>query len=214
MKRLALLVMIPALAIFMVATMASAEKDGWGAIQGIYAMTGTGNCLWAVAGFDDDLNALAGKPVFSSHFGTQGYWEFWRNGRGHTTYTQFGFTAPGPSLPPLTSPNAASLQFDFDFEYTVTHDGLITVEMLPETFQGNFLTGPNANLDPPKTFKIDNGTFVGSVSSDHKTLTLTGENDLTKLGQYQGQNPDGSPKQVSECPVICNSGRVLIRVSE
>ncbi len=207
MKKLASVVMMIAIATFM-AVAASADGHHRGYIQGTYAMTGTSNCLWAVAGFDDHLNAIAGKPVFGTHNSAQGNWEFWRNGTGHTTYTQFGITPPGPTIPPGTSPNASSLKFDFKFTYTVTDDGQITVEMLPGTFQGDFLTGPNANLTPEKTFTIDNLTFVGSVSRDHKTLTLTGENDLTTLRQYQG----GS--QVSVCPVICNTGRVLIRVSD
>lgn len=210
MKKLAALMMIPALVLLAASTASAYYYDWWG-IHGTYAMTGAGNCLWSPSGFDAQLNTNAPPaPVFGSHFAARGNWEFEWNGKGHTTFTQFGIVPPAETLPPGVKANAASLEFSFDFTYTVTHDGVITVEMLPGTFQGKFLTGPNANLTPEKTFTIDKATFVGSISSDHRTLTLTTENELQTMRQYV----TGNPNPVSTCPTICNGSRVLIKAQE
>jgi hypothetical protein len=210
MKKLVSVVMMIAIATFMAATMVSAQ-DGWRTIHGTYAMTGTGHCLWSPgAGFDAQLQAK-GPFVFGTHFAVHGVWNFEPNGTGYTTFTQFGITPPASTFPPtIPYPNAASLEFSFIFTYTLTHDGQVTVSMLPETFQGNFLTGPNANAIPLKTFKLDKSTFVGRVSADHKILTLNTENEIQLFQTYVG----ASLTPATVCPVMCNSGRVLIRVSE
>jgi hypothetical protein len=207
MKKLAVLVMIPALVLLAASTASAFYFHPWGGIYGTYAMTGTGNCLWSPgAGFDEQLQAK-GPYRFGTHFAVHGVWHFEPNGTGNTTFTQFGITPPASTFPPpIPYANAASLEFSFGFTYTLTHDGLITVSMLPETFTGKFLTGPNANIDPEKTFKLDTSRFVGRVSWDQNTLTLNAENELQQFTQYQNGGP------ISVCPVICNSGRILIRV--
>lgn len=213
MKKLAVFVMIPALVLLAASTASAFYFHPWGGIYGTYAMTGTGNCLWSPmtpngGGFDAQLQAT-GPFKFGTHFGVDGVWHFEPNGTGNTTFTQFGITPPASTFPPsIPYPNAASLAFSFQFTYTLTRDGLITVTMLPETLKGNFLTGPNANLNPEKTFKLDKATFVGRVSWDQNTLTLNAENELQQFQTYVGT----PPTLATVCPVICNSGRVLIRV--
>jgi hypothetical protein len=210
MKKLAVFLMIPALVLLAASTASAFYFHPWGGIYGDYAVTGTGNCLWSPklptgeGGFDAQLQAT-GPFVFGSHFTVNGVWHFEPDGTGNTTFTQFGIVPPSPKFPPTVPyPNAASLEFSFKFTYTLTRDGLITVEMLPDTFEGNFLTGPNANQG--KTFKVDKAKFVGRVSWDHNTLTLNTENEFQQFTQHQNGT------QISLCPVICNSGRVLIRV--
>jgi hypothetical protein len=81
MKKLAVFLMIPALMLVAASTASAYYYDWWG-IHGTYAMTGSGNCLWAPAGFDPKtLNALLFEPpkpqvVFGSHYATRGTWKF------------------------------------------------------------------------------------------------------------------------------------------
>ena len=65
MKKLAVLMMIPALAMFMVPAMASADDHGWGAIhriKGLYAVTGFSMCIPSALRIfeaDDTFNGTA-----------------------------------------------------------------------------------------------------------------------------------------------------------
>jgi len=214
MKKLAVFLMIPALAMFMVPAMASADGNHhWGAIQGTYAMTAVGNCLWSQGGFSvpPSYPPFVSPSGYSSHFMAQGIWIFGPNGTGRAEYTQFGISAP----PIAGNPNsnfvaAASVGWSFDFTYTV-QDGMITGEIVPAalgTYHAEFLSGPKKGLK----YTVDTFAFSGMVSSDHKTLTLNSGSD-----RENPENPEiqlFSFSDLSTCYAICNSGRVLIRVKD
>ncbi len=141
MKKLAVVVMIIALATFM-AAMASADGNHyWRGIHGDYAMTGTGNCLWSPNPFTpidpptsppedmtDLMTAYRADLTYSGHFSVQGLLVFRVDGTGSAEFTHFGIGAP-PVLgaPTGTFGVSASLKFHLAFEYHVNSDGTITI---------------------------------------------------------------------------------------
>jgi hypothetical protein len=194
MKKLAVVVMMIAIATFMAAAMASADDhDGWG-IHGQYAMTGAGTCIYAPGGFNANFTPI-GPTNWSASNMVQGSWTFKRHGKGTTSGKLFGTAAT-----PFAVPNATSIEFAFDFTYTVTDDGTIAVEMVPGTFLATALTGPSAGL----TYTVDIYSFVGMVSPDHKTLTLNNANEVQTLSLSNGTTNHA----------ICNIARVLIWLGE
>ena len=233
MKKLALLVTMAALAMFMVAPMASAHGHHWGGIHGTYAMTGTGNCLWTPSlynGLPNDFVAIPppsehpeymtdlmtgyrADPTYSSHVSVQGLWEFRFDGTGTAQFTHFGVSAPPiVNVPSTTFGVSGSMKYHFDFRYYFDDDGLITIEMVPDPniFQGYMTSGPKAGLQ----FTVDTFTFSGIISADHKTLTLTTKNEKQTYVNYPKTAIAPFPGQeLEKCSSVCNSGRILIRVS-
>lgn len=212
MKKLLVFIMLSALVLLAVSS-ASAFDFFWGRIHGTYAMTSTGNCLWAPNGF----NPMFFSPMaYSSHFAAQGVWNFEPNGKGTAEITQFGFSAPPmvavPTMPPANAAAAASVKYSFDFDYAMTHGGKITV--WPRNLNATFLTGPKTGT----TYTVEPAAPIGSEASpepiaysgmvsnewDHKTLILNSGNELQKY----------SFSDNTTCYGICNSGRVLIKVQD
>jgi hypothetical protein len=205
MRKLAVIVMMIALATVLPVTMASADDHHhWWGIQGTYATTGPGACLYSLSGFNSDLTVPSGGVSWIASKLAVGTWTFNRNGTGRAQDTVYGIAGP-----PYSSPTGDSAEISYDFTYSVAHDGTITVEMLPGTFVGTYATGPNAGKEPPRTFIVDKFLSFGKVSTDHKTLTLNSANEVQTFTIYR-------PDLVNQLlvPAICNYGRVLIRVSE
>jgi hypothetical protein len=196
MKKLAVFVVIGAIATFIAVAIASAGGD-WKAIHGEYAMTGGGNCLFSPSGFNPNFTPI-GPSWHGSSLAT-GIWTFKRNGKGTMQQgTQLALTLPPSPIPT----GASSAEFSFDFTYKVTDDGTITVDVVPGTFTGEFVTGPLAGV----TFTYVTPTFsmLGMVSADHKTITLASGNDVQQINLSNN----------TTVFAICNLGRVLIRVDE
>ncbi len=185
MKRLAVSMMVPALAIFMVVVMASAQDTGWGAIHGTYELIATGNCMHSTTDFGFSGAGTAGSPYtanpgpthyISTYFG-EGTWVFQSDGSGTMEVTQ-SCILPDQAQQKLI-PSAP-----------------LTMETIPFTYQ--FLDD--------KRIKVTIGFPVylelfGRVSRDHKTMTLNSTMQKQVVaGAYPYQ--------------VCNIGRVLIRVEE
>lgn len=126
-KKLAVFVMIIALAIFMAVATASAGDHKWKrVIDGDYAVTGTNSCVIAPAGF------IAGYP--GDNWQTiQGYilgiFSFHPNGKGEFRSRVAGslqFTPESPQPPALFD-----APFDYNFTYKVTGDGVISFDVIP-----------------------------------------------------------------------------------
>ena len=203
--------------------MSSAHEEGWEAIQGTYAMTASGNCLWSTDGFNVPPYPLYTSPsAYAAHFTAHGTWTFHKHGKGTAHYIQVGLTSPpiaGNPNPNFVS--ASSVEFLFTFTYVV-EDGMITVSMDPipladfhypfVKYHAKFLTGPK--VLSATYWLIDRFTFVGRISSDHKTILLNSGENL--------DNPEAAALEVqtfhfsdgSKCYGLCNSGRVLTRMSE
>jgi hypothetical protein len=154
MKKLAVLAMIPALALFMAATMASADGHHWRGFHGDYAMIATGNCLHSPAGF---TGLVPNSPlVWGASIMAQAIWTFDSDGTGTVKGTNYVIDFP-PANPPTVMPGVRQNPVLFTFQYYVTSDGAITVTQ-------------QTPLGPL--------TLVGMISRDHKTLTLGNANQV------------------------------------
>lgn len=176
MKKLAVLVMIPALGVF-IAALGFAAQDGWGAIRGTYAMIATGSCLHSTLGFYGDHTPIPGEGsvVWGATTMAQAVWTFDAHGTGTVTHGWNYVLDFPPGSPTFGGPIARQNAFSFNFHYEIDHDGVITVY-------------PPA---PPNLY--------GVLSTDHKTLTLGSAN---------------TPQNSAVGPAICNTARVLYRVSD
>ena len=155
MKKLAIVVMMIAIATFMAAAMASADDhDGWG-IHGEYAMIAAGSCLHSTGGFNADLTPVTGSVVWGAPVMTEGIWTFEHNGTGVATLTNHIITLP-PGDPTGTPVGVSqTVSTAVPFKYQVTPDGEITVQLGPLPVN-----------------------MAGMVSMDHKTLTLGSANQI------------------------------------
>jgi hypothetical protein len=213
-KKLAIFVMMAAIAIFMAAATASAGDQDWktigdghgNAIVGEYAYTGVNSCITSPAGFTDQFKALG--PVIFGVGTLQGIFTFKPHGKGTVTARQVSVAVPPGSqlIPP--SPNFASANSSntgYDFTYNVTHDGAITLEMVPGTGSGMFLTGPNKDV----TWEFVGDSHVslsGLISKDHKTMTLGAVEPAVWILRYSNSS--------SNTYSICGTWRFLTRLEE
>jgi len=197
MKKLAVLMMIPALAMFMAVAMASAEHNHRIAIQGTYEMVSSGSCLHSSEMYlrnptNGRWTAPNDSKVYAGVTVSNGIWIFNHNGSGEYSQTIYATILPGgaDSMPvtvggvttdvpvPLEVRVLAS-QTPVDFTYEITPSGNITVT---ETVSGIKL--------------------YGSISIDKKAMTLLSANNV----QDFGRNLFGY--------TICNFARTLIKVGE
>jgi|PlaIllAssembly_1097288.scaffolds.fasta_scaffold11417_4 hypothetical protein len=157
MKKLAVVLMIPALVMLM-APLAVAGQAGWGAIHGTYAMIATGSCLYSTLGFYGDHTPVAESAVWGATTMAQAVWTFDSRGTGAVTHG-WNYVLDLPPGAPGVGPIARQHDFSFTFHYEVDHDGVITI--YPPS-------GPN---------------ILGVFSTDHKIVTLGSANvpeDLTE----------------------------------
>ncbi|MFI5340490.1 MAG: hypothetical protein ACHQ7N_11710 [Candidatus Methylomirabilales bacterium] len=203
MKKLAAVVMMITMATFMVAAMASADDDHGRGFHGQYAMTGPGACLYSLSPFSSILTLPGGNDWIASKLAV-GTWTFERKGTGKAEITVYGIAAPQAAFPTGTGDSSA---LSWEFTYTVAADGTITGELMPGTFLGTYVTGPNAGYG--LSYTVDTLSFFGTVSPDHKTLTLNSANEVQTFVVY---NSSGAP--VKTLYAICNYGRVLVRTGE
>ncbi len=197
MKKLAVVVMMTAIATFMATAIASAGADkGWDNIHGQYAVIATGACLHSTGGFDNVNPNPAAPPIWTPAAGSEVWgapvmayatYTFERDGTGASSVTNNIITLPpgdpilfanyqhfvgARQVPPALTPTP--------FTYKVAPDGVLTV------WQGPL-------------------TLTGMVSTNHKTLTLANGDQVQPYLQ-SATHPNSS--------AICNVGRVLIRVDE
>jgi hypothetical protein len=210
MRRLAVIVMMIAIATFMAAPMASAGGHGhhsWG-IQGEYAMTGPGSCLYSRVPFKDNHTAPDPNNSWIASKLTEGTWTFERHGEGRAQYNLHGIAGPqAPAFPTATGDTDA---ISFEFTYTITDDGMITGKLKPGTYLDTFVKGPYAGLGLWSTF--DQLSFFGTVSPDHKTLMLNSANEVQTADVFK--TTTAGTVHITTLYEICNYGRILIRVDE
>ena len=125
-KKLAVFVMIIALAIFMAVAPAWADGQKWKhGIKGDYAVTGTNSCVIAPAGFplgpDDDWQTVQGYLL--------GIFTFHHDGSGQFRSKVAVSLQPTPETP--IPPVLFEAPFDYNFTYKVTGDGVISFDVIP-----------------------------------------------------------------------------------
>ena len=164
-KKLAVFVILGAVAMFIAVPMASAHDSWWKMlIRGEYTFTGSGACTLAPTGFNDNFTpkdpALASMgPNFWA-----GVYTFNSNNKGkmeaHQVYQD------GPSA---YGAGAANLSWEFTYEM----DGPeITFTFIPGTYSLEYTLGPNTvfpKLDPaPLAYFTE--PWTGRISPDGRTL--------------------------------------------
>jgi hypothetical protein len=193
MKRLAAVTMMIAVVAF-TAAIVSAQDSGWGAIHGTYAMMATGDCLHSDQPFinlnaGDSTKPVVWKPtpdslVWDSSFMGDGIWAFNSDGTGSAYIRQYCMTSPAGDP---TNSNLVTGTLTVNqpiFQYRFEPDGTLTVAI------------PN--------FTVHYLVLSGSISTDHKTMTLTSGHQPQRVPLV------GEPHSYQ----LCTIGRVLTRVNE
>jgi hypothetical protein len=223
-KKLTVLVIIVAIAMFFVWAMASA---GGHKIRGVYSGTGGGTCIIAPSGFDAKLTPIcgaAGTCAIVQWFSREADYTFENDGTGSMTGTGRVVAQIFSRLADSTyghlyaggPPYAGSAEANFEFKYTVDDSGTVTIEQKPGTYYFSEWTfGPSA-IPSPRTFHSEGWEFTGSITPDGKGMNLASGVPVILTLQEVCKNAAPPPEFVP-CPgvlpmsMICNFDTVLIR---
>jgi hypothetical protein len=193
MKKLAVFVMIPALAMFMVPALASANWYYWWGIQGTWEMNSSGSCLHSSEPYFQNpqrnnwWTAPSDSQVYAGVTVANGTWTFestgWLTGKGTYTQTIYATILPGGAdlmngIPVNLEVRVLPSQKPVEFTYEITPSGDITVT---ETASGTKL--------------------YGRISKDMNTMTLLSANSPVTIANPLFAN------------TICNFARTLIKVN-
>lgn len=164
MKKLAVFMIIPALAMFMVPALASANWYYWWGIQGTWEMSASGSCLHSSEPYEQingKWTARASSQVYAGVTVSNGTWFFKANGEGTYSQTIYATILPGgaTSMNEFAVPLEVRViaQKDQLFTYAITPSGDITVT----------------------TGGIE---LIGNISKDMNTMTLLSANNVQKFG--------------------------------
>ena len=138
-KKLAALVIITAMAPFIMAAIASADDHGRRSIRGKHAFTGSNACLAAFHGFDSDLQPIGGASAPIDAQSWEGEYRFKPNGTGAIDVIahDVGVSPPGGG--------GGSLSIHREFNYTVNPGGKITFTLVPGSYVGKWVIGTMEN---------------------------------------------------------------------
>jgi hypothetical protein len=163
-KKLAVVVMIIALAIFMAVAPAWARGQH---IQGEYAVVGSAQCAFGPQSIPIDEDSLLpedGTPLSPSAVTFyNGTFNFSPNGSGSASLNGKGFN----SFPPGAPVGGWVQKLEFEFTYTV-EDGEITFTTSPGTDTSTTIAGQG----PPFPLHVSSGPQKGNISPDGKTLLI------------------------------------------
>lgn len=200
MKKLAVFVVIGAIATFIMADIASAWPPGHHGIRGQYAYTGETTCLFSPSDFNANLQPNLGWGVIQTN-SREGDFTFEYGGTGSADIFSRVVGLPyqipnGPSVPP----SAGTQHITFDFTYTLQKDGTIIMIVDPGTFISRSLTGPDAG----RIFSVEGVSSYGVIAPDQKSIILnSGAPDKYTITRLDVQ---GQPLNYS----ICHGSGVLI----
>ena len=208
-KKLAVLVIITAMALFIMVDMASAWPPAWPpawpsghhGIRGQYAVTAETGCLFSPSGFNTSLQPNTQWGIIQT-YSREGKFTFELNGTGTAEIFSRGighpYTIPSPpaSVPTPVPPFAGTQGITFDFTYTLANDGKITIIVDPGTFISESLEGP----DKGRIFRIEgvlttNGDITpivnhGAITPDGKIITLNaGAPDVYVINRVDAPQP-------------------------
>jgi hypothetical protein len=169
MKKLTLLVAVFSIASFMTVAMALAGGQDWKAIQGEYAVVGSGQCAISFSGIAQttllplDGSSLDPGPV--TYY--DGVYKFSPNDRGSASLYGRSFTSAGGQNDPV---GGWVQVLKFDFHYTVK-DGAITFTTIPGTDTSTTIAGPGTT-SPPSSVQLSSGPQHGNISPDGNILLI------------------------------------------
>ena len=195
MKRITLILVTTAFAVFMFAAGVSADGKKHRGLKGVYNMSASGSCLHSKLGFTPVGNKFVPRTpddgevpvVWAASANPTGIWIFKPNGTGSAEGINYiiDFPPGSPSDFPSAfsgsiAPKVRDTPFKIkEFTYEITHNGRIIVKVIPGIFE-----------------------LEGMVSLNRKTITLLSAN------QFFGPIVNNRPT------AICNFSRVLIRVQK
>jgi len=163
-KRSTVLVIMVAIAMFIVVGMASAAGK---TIQGNYAIAGSGVDLIAILGFNASLqpNGGAAGPWLQGPHSYAGVLSFKKDGTGSFTGTLsvLDFYSSAIGAPP----DGGLGNLSWDFTYTVDNNGNITFTYVKGSFELDWTSGPSA---PGQVYADITKPWDGVISSDGKII--------------------------------------------
>lgn len=211
MKKLAVFVIIAAIAMFSTAAMAWDDDHPWKhGIQGDYAVTGGNTCIIAPCGFTNGVpNAC--KGLAQPWATVTGYWlavfTFHPDGTGSVTGLMYDSVQPGPDFYTFNGiplaypiPSYGSETPGYSFTYTVAADGVITFTVVPCTYPG-----------PGQGTYLNNIPLTGVISPDGESLIVHcgGAAVLLKVGTCSGGTWTAVP---SGAALACNISLTGFRI--
>jgi hypothetical protein len=166
-KKLAVFVMIIALAIFMAVATASADGQKYRkTLHGEYAFTGSGAGTLALTGFNENFTPKDPGSAWMGPNFWEGVYTFNRNGTGKMDAQQCYHD--GPNAPVPYSSGCADLSWEFEYELD---GGAITFTFIPGTYYLKYTEGPNVGLKIilPSLTEV-NQPWTGRISPDGRNL--------------------------------------------
>jgi hypothetical protein len=177
-KKLAVFVMIIALAIFMAVATASADGQKYRkTLHGEYAFTGSGVCTLSPTGFDPDfIPNTPGSAWMGPNF-WEGVYTFNHNGKGKMETQQCYNEGPAAMVPmvPMVPYSSGCADLSWEFEYEID-GGAITFTFTSGTYSLVYTAGPNVVFPPipipPNTSSLTefDQPWTGRISPDGKNL--------------------------------------------
>jgi len=168
-KKLAVFVMIIALAIFMAVATASADGQKYRkTLHGEYAFTGSGAGTLALTGFNENFTPKDPGSAWMGPNFWEGVYTFNRNGTGKMDAQQCYHD--GPNAPVPYSSGCADISWEFEYEIC---GGEITFTFIPTTYSLVYTAGPNVGALPPintPSFTEFDQPWTGRISPDGKNL--------------------------------------------
>ena len=166
-KKLAVFVIVAAMAMFMVVAMASADPQDDHALKGQYAFSGPGQCVVSPTGFG--ANYIPNDPalVFASPQIWEGVYTFNRDGSGSLKASHRSFDIPGFAL--------ATSNISWDFEYNMTDKDRFQISTPPGSYDKvEWTAGPMCDQNGCATFYFEIvGPCDGVVARDGDTIIIT-----------------------------------------
>lgn len=196
-KKLAVFMIIAAIAMFTVVAMASAKGK---TINGEYAITGSGACFIAINGFNAKLqpnDGATGQWFWGPFTYDEGVFTFNKDGTGSLTAIFHTFDIWSPFFVG-TPPDAGSANETWDFTYTMTNSGNITITYAKGSYELDFTSGPNVGT-PLGVAYIILPPVKGVLSPDGKILYVSfGAPGILEL------TSDKANKNLTGMQGICN----------
>jgi hypothetical protein len=192
MQRLSLT--IAASALICTTAICTSASAGGPQLKGRYGFSGASHCIQSSVGFTASGEALCGDTgqpisvqpnpaqprntcpgVFATTNSVEGVRTFNGNGTGTGQGGSVSLTPP----PNIGAISASTDEFTFDFTYTVDGDSF-TAQSVPNSFQGQFLTGPRTG----QTYTIDQIVVEGLISNDKKSLVVASTEPRVEKQQF------------------------------
>jgi len=208
-KNLAVFAMIAAITMFAAGAMAWEQGNKYmRSIKGNYYIVGSGACLLAPGGFDEEtLQPITGVsgPWALSNATWEGVYSFKHDGTGTFKAIYRVVDKPSQNWPPAPPgqpqptdgdiPDVGAADITWNFHYTLSQTGRITFMFDKGTYEGNWTYGLQKNT----SLYLDvSGPYYGVLSPDHQNILVTWGVPLQLLVTLDKDN------EIPLFPVICN----------